>query len=80
MVVSSDEVLSALRDAGLESELLTYLHVTEIQVKTSRGQAYAIRFMPNGRATVSTLVDVHHRCLCDTVAEVLAEVQRETPR
>jgi hypothetical protein len=73
-VISPEEVLRALEGVGLAGEVRTDLHVAEVLVTSARGRRYVIRFLPNGKATVSTPLDFIHHRVCGTLAEVLAAV------
>lgn len=74
-MISPQEVLEALKGVGLDGEIRTDLHVAEIRVTSTRGRGYVIRFLQNGKATVSTPLDILQQRLCGTLAEVLASVE-----
>jgi hypothetical protein len=78
-MITPDAVLEALRELGLEGHIRTDLHVAEILVTSTRGRGYVVRFLQNGKATVSTPLDILRQRMCRTVAEVLAAVEGDAP-
>jgi hypothetical protein len=74
------ELTKAIDTACLDWKRVPNPHLPEISVTNDHGHVYAVRVTKDGQFVVAYRSKESVVHMCGTVAEVVAEIQREKPR